>query len=280
VTPRPTSRVGTKRLSPMEMDHPILDKPEVLHLIFHPRPEYASSTAYPGVETISIEVDSGVSIGGRLYAAGRGAPLVLFWHGNGEIAADYDSIAPLYTGMGISLLVFDYRGYGRSTGYPTGSSLLSDAVTLLQSADFTFDQHGLAPSRLYAMGRSLGSAAAIQAVSQADERFSGLIVESGFADTFALLRRLGVRVEGGVESRDGFGNASKIASVTIPTLIIHGADDVLIPAEDGEELFRCCGAEEKTLLILPGAGHNDLMLVGQMRYFQAIQDFTCSKQGG
>jgi alpha-beta hydrolase superfamily lysophospholipase len=280
LTLRPTSRVRTTRLSPMEMDHPILDKPEVLHLIFHPRPEYASSTASPGVETISIEVESGVSIGGRLWAAGSSAPLILFWHGNGEIAADYDSIAPLYTRMGISLLVIDYRGYGRSTGHPTGSSLLSDALSLLRSTDVIFDQHDLTPSRLYAVGRSLGSAAAIEAASQAGEELSGLIVESGFADTFALLRRLGLGVEGITESRDGFGNASKMALVTIPTLVIHGADDVLIPAQDGEELFQCCGAKEKRLLILPGAGHNDLMLVGQMRYFQAIQAFVFSKQGG
>jgi alpha-beta hydrolase superfamily lysophospholipase len=262
------------------MAHPILDKPEILHQIFHPRSEYAISTAPSGVETISIEVESGVSIAGRLYAAGSNAPLILYWHGNGEIATDYDSIAPLYTGMGISLLVFDYRGYGRSTGYPTCSNLLSDAVTLLQCVDVIFDQHGLTPSRLYAMGRSLGSAAAIEAASQEGQELSGLIVESGFADTFALLRRLGVWVEGSMESRDGFGNASKIALVTIPTLVIHGADDVLIPAEDGEELFQCCGAEEKRLLIFPGAGHNDLMLVGQMRYFQAIQAFVFSKQGG
>jgi alpha-beta hydrolase superfamily lysophospholipase len=262
------------------MAHPILDKPEVLHLIFHPRPEYASSTASPGVETISIEVEAGVSLAGRLYSAGGSAPLILYWHGNGEIAADYDSIAPLYTGMGIGLLVIDYRGYGRSTGSPSCSSLLSDAVNLLQSVDVIFDQHDLTPSRLYAMGRSLGSAAAIEAASQEGQELSGLIVESGFADTFTLLRRLGLAVEGITESRDGFGNASKIASVTIPTLVIHGADDVLIPAEDGEELFQCCGAEEKRLLIVPGAGHNDLMLVGQMPYFQAIQDFIISKQGG
>jgi fermentation-respiration switch protein FrsA (DUF1100 family) len=55
---------------------------------------------------------------------------------------------------------------------------------------------------------------------------------------------------------------------------------VLIPAEDGEELFQSSGAKEKRLLIVPGAGHNDLMLVGQTRYFEAIQDFVFSKQGG
>jgi len=261
------------------MAHPILDKTEVLNRIFHPRPEYGLSTAPRGVETIAIEVESGVSIAGRLYAAGSNAPLILYWHGNGEIAADYDSIAPLYTRMGISLLVIDYRGYGRSTGSPSCSSLLSDAVNLLQSVDVIFDQHGLTPLRLYVMGRSLGSAAAIEAASQEGQELSGLIVESGFADTFALLRRLGFRVEETTESRDGFGNTSKIALVTIPTLVIHGEHDALIPVDDGQQLFQYSGAKKKSLLLVPRAGHNDLISVGQIRYFQAIQNFVFSKQG-
>jgi fermentation-respiration switch protein FrsA (DUF1100 family) len=214
-----------------------------------------------------------VTVGARLYAAGSDAPAILYWHGNGEIAADYHAVAPLYTRMGVTLLVFDYRGYGGSDGTPTCSNLLSDAVAVSRSTEEIFRDHGLAPSRLYAMGRSLGSAAAIEAVARAGDEFSGLIVESGFADTFALLARLGVRSQGTTERADGFGNAQKIAEVTIPTLIIHGEDDVLIPSRDGEELFRRAGTENKRLLSIAGAGHNDLMLVGQTEYFDAIQEF-------
>lgn len=112
------------------------------------------------------------------------------------------------------------------------------------------------------MGRSLGSAAAIEVAVRAGEKPAGLIVESGFSDTLALLARLGVRVPPGVEDVDRFLNRDKIARVEIPTLIIHGRNDVLIPPEDGRALYNACAAEEKELVLLPG-GHNDLLLAGR-----------------
>jgi len=262
------------------MPHPILDQPEILRLIFHPRPDYPLAVGAPGGQSLSVEVEPGISIGARLYAARSDAPAILYWHGNGEIAADYDAIAPLYTGLGITLLVADYRGYGMSSGAPSCSNLLSDAVAVFRAADGIFDHHGLTPSLLYVMGRSLGSAAAIEVAAESQAELAGLIVESGFADTFTLLSRLGWRVEGTTEQEDGFGNGDKIAGVTVPTLIIHGEDDVLIPAQDGEKLFHRSGAEDKRLLRIPEAGHNDLMLVGRTLYFDAIQTFVWGDRGG
>ena len=262
------------------MPHPVLDKPEILRAIFHPRPAYPLSVAAPAGHPLSIQVKPGVSIGARLYAASAEAPVIAYWHGNGEIAADYDALAPLYTQTGITLLVADYRGYGTSTGTPTCSSLLSDAIAVFGSTRDIFEHHGLTPSRIYAMGRSLGSAAAIEVAAETQGELAGLILESGFSDTFGLLRRLGIRQTGAIESRDGFGNADKIARVTVPTLIIHGEDDVIIPARDGEELFRHSGAEDKRLLLIPGAGHNDLMLVGQTEYLDAIRAFVWGDSGG
>jgi pimeloyl-ACP methyl ester carboxylesterase len=119
------------------------------------------------------------------------------------------------------LLVTDYRGYGTSGGTPASTHLLSDAVILFDSLPRTLEDHGLAPSRLYAMGRSLGSAAAIEVARNAGDRLAGLIVESGFADTFALLRRLGLLVQGAGEARDGFGNAAKLSCAKTRTLIIR-----------------------------------------------------------
>jgi alpha-beta hydrolase superfamily lysophospholipase len=251
-----------------------LDRPEVLRVTFHPRPDDSPLTLPSSGRSISTEVEQGISVGGRLHQAGPDAPAILFWHGNGEIAADYDSIATLYNALRITLLVFDYRGYGSGGGSPTCSNLLTDAVALFQAAEGIFEDQGLAPSRLYAMGRSLGSAAAIEVASTHGDTLAGLIVESGFSDTFSLLARLGVHVSGATEARDGFGNTLKIERVTIPTLIIHGESDVLIPAADSRELFRSSGAGEKKLELIPGAGHNDLMLVGTRQYFEAIRRFV------
>jgi len=251
----------------------VLDRPEVLRVLFYPRREEPTFIP-PSARPVAFEVEPNLTIGGRLYPAGARARVILFFHGNGEIAADYDDLAPLYTRLGITLLVADYRGYGTSGGTPTASHLLTDAVAVFDQVGRVLEACGLAPSRLYVMGRSLGSAAAIEVTLHAGERLAGLIVESGFADTFGLLARLGLRVVGADEERDGFGNAVKMSHIRTRALVIHGQSDVLIPAVDGQELHRRCAATEKELVLIPGAGHNDLMLVGVGAYFEAIRAFV------
>jgi pimeloyl-ACP methyl ester carboxylesterase len=258
----------------------ILDRPEVLRVIFHPRPHSPTPGAPARIRSVSVGVEQGVSLGGRLYPAGTDAPAILLWHGNGEIAADYDGIGLLYVNLGITLLVVDYRGYGKSDGSPTCSNLLGDALMLFEATAGLFQEQGLAPSRLYAMGRSLGSAAAIQVASSHGEKLAGLIVESGFADTFALLARLGVHLADATERQHGFDNAGKVEKIRIPTLFIHGQNDVLIPATDAQELFSSSAAAHKKLLLIPGAGHNDLMVVGSAQYFEAVRNFVFGKPGG
>jgi len=262
------------------MNQPVLDQPQVLRLLFHPRPEYALGLPSPQARSVSIEVEPGISIGGRLYSTRPGDPAILYWHGNGEIAADYDAIGPMYTRSGLTLLVVDYRGYGSSDGSPTCSNLLSDAVTVFDTLDRVFQDHELSPQGLYVMGRSLGSAAAIEVARHAGDQLAGLIIESGFADTFALLARLGMRVEEADEALDGFANAAKMGLISMPTLIIHGRNDVLIPATDGQELLRRSAAKYKRLVLIPSAGHNDLMVVGETQYFEAIRTFVVDCSGG
>jgi len=252
----------------------LLDQPEVLRVLFHPRRDLFVSVP-PSVRLITMEVEPGVTVGGRLYPADPEAPAILYYHGNGEIAADYDGIAPLYTRMGLTLLVMDYRGYGRSDGTPTAHHLLADAVAVFDAVGTVFEENGLGPVQMYVMGRSLGSAAAIEVALRAREHLDGLIVESGFADTFALLARLGLRVQGADEERHGFGNAAKMERIATRTLIIHGQSDVLIPTSDGQELYGRCAAPDKRLVLIPGAGHNDLMIVGMAQYFEALRTFVC-----
>jgi alpha-beta hydrolase superfamily lysophospholipase len=248
----------------------LIDQPAVLQVLFHPRREFGSEPA----NAISVEVEPGVSVAGRLYPAGNDAPAILYFHGNGEIAADYNDIARAYTQLGITLLVMDYRGYGRSDGTPTGSNLLTDAVTIFEAIDEIFAKHGLNPTQTFVMGRSLGSASALEVARHAGDRLDGLIIESGFAETFPLVARLGGPVLEADDAEHGFGNARKISEIAVPTLIIHGEADFLIPASDGQALYDNSGAADKRLILIPGAGHNDLLFVGMEQYFGAINLFV------
>jgi alpha-beta hydrolase superfamily lysophospholipase len=263
------------------MSSSILDQPHIQRVLFYPRREDGFAPSTPGARRVAVQVEPGVCIGGRLYPASPDAPLILVFHGNGEIAADYHDIAPAYTRLGISLLVMDYRGYGTSDGTPTASHLLSDGVTAFKAVGRICGENDLSPQQLYVMGRSLGSAAAIEVATSAGGRLAGLIIESGFADTFGLLARMGAFVPGANEERDGAGNATKISRVTTRTLIIHGHADVLIPAADARELYRRSAASDKRLVLIPGAGHNDLMWTGMTQYIEAIRTFVFgAAQGG
>ncbi len=165
----------------------------------------------------------------------------------------------------------DYRGYGISTGMPRASTLIADALAVFERTPAVLAEQGLAPIRLLVMGRSLGSAAALGVAAGGSVGLSGLIIESGFADTLALVVRLGgILPIGADEARDGFGNLEHIRAATVPTLVIHGEWDRTIPIGEGRRLFEAAGAADKRWLAIPGAGHNDLMMVGVDRYFPAV----------
>ena len=110
--------------------------------------------------------------------------MILYFHGNGEIASDYDTIAPFYTRLGITLFVIDYRGYGLSDGSPSGLRPDRGCLEAYTRAPEMLAERGLETRPLFVMGRSLGSAAAIEIVFRAKEQVAGLIIESGFAYTF------------------------------------------------------------------------------------------------
>ena len=256
-----------------------LDRPDVLSVLFHPRKAPVEPEARTREKNVSLVVDEGVALAGRLHVSDREAPLILLFHGNGEIAADYDTIAGIYNQMGFSFLVVDYRGYGLSDGRPTGSSLLRDAVAVHRRLPDLLAHRELSPSGLFVMGRSLGSAAAIEVAAQAEDQIAGLLIDSGFAHTFPLIRRLGGPLIEADDAPDGFGNLAKIAEVLVPTLIIHGEADQIIPVHDAGALYARSPAARKQLLTVPNAGHNNLLSTNPRGYFGAISDFAREATG-
>jgi fermentation-respiration switch protein FrsA (DUF1100 family) len=248
-------------------DYTLLDRPEVCRALFHPRGEWDPSSGNDNVHM--IPVDGNVAIGARFHLAGASAANMLFFHGNGEILADYDDVGPLYNRLGINFLVADYRGYGRSGGTPTISAMQADSHRILEYTRTWLAANGYS-GPLVVMGRSLGSAPALELAARGDH-VDGLIIESGFALTAPLLGLLGVDVARlGLDEAHGFRNTDKIAQYAGPTLIIHAQYDHIIPYYDGENLFAASGAANKQLVRIDGANHNDLFYVGMERYLQAV----------
>lgn len=257
-----------------QADYSALDRPEILAFVFYPRRDVTRAPS--GASDHFVPVDRGVSIACRFYVHSAGAPSVLYFHGNGEVVSDYDHIASMYNRMGLNLFVADYRGYGASGGRPTLSNTVSDASIvfgalgdILDSRDYRRD--------VFVMGRSLGSMSAIEVANRYQAGIKGLIIESGFtsfASFASLVLHLGFAViSPGIEDLE-FPNLAGIRTIAVPTLIIHGEDDQIIPAAEGEALFRGSAAKDKKLVLVPGAGHNDIMWMGMESYLGAIREFT------
>ncbi|NIS70734.1 MAG: alpha/beta fold hydrolase [Proteobacteria bacterium] len=259
---------------PVDENHSFLDRPEILDFIFYPRREENPVPSAPNATNVVVPVDSDVSVGCRFYDSQKSGPNILFFHGNGEIVSDYDFIAPIYTDKGLNLFVADYRGYGFSGGTPTTTSMIQDAHPIFRHL-LKFLQKIQHTGPIYLMGRSLGSASALELGSHYQEKLQGLIIESGFADTFDLLGSLGIPVAIPPDAQDRvFSNLQKIEKISLPTLIIHAEKDHIVPLRHGKDLFRASPAEKKRLIIIPGANHNDLLMVGRHQYFEALTDFT------
>lgn len=257
----------------------LYDHPEIIQRLFFPRRESAPDRERPKALNHSIEVAPQIRIGCRFFPSRQETPNILYFHGNGETALDYDYVAPLYQQAGINLFVADYRGYGMSDGYPSCRAMIMDAHPLFQGfSDFlkSNDYTG----RFWIMGRSLGSAPAIEIARHYQNELRGLIVESGFASARNQLRRIGMtRLMQNDDAPVGFGNDLKIREVTLPTLIIHGEEDEIIPAAEGRTLYELSGATQKYSLFVPGAGHNDLLMVGLEAYMGAVATFIQQTSG-
>ncbi len=254
----------------IEPDYGVLDRPEVLRVLFHPRPEMGAGDADRPGEAIQIPVAPGVEVGARFHPAGKASPTILFFHGNGEIVADYDELGPLYTRMGINFLPVDYRGYGRSTGSPTVAAMMADAGGVFEYTTRWLKTLGYS-GPIIVMGRSLGSASALKLAADQAGAIAGLIVESGFASITPLLELLGVRIQslGFDPAWDAF-NISNIKTYPGPTLVIHAQFDHIIPFSDGQALYDASPAREKKLLMIPGANHNDIFQRGLNAYLEAV----------
>jgi hypothetical protein len=124
------------------------------------------------------------------------------------------------------------------------------------------------------MGRSLGSISGLELAYHYQKEMQGLILESGFPSIVRIISHLGVPIKvAGLEKIDQ-KCLERIKKIFLPTLIIHGERDTLVPLENAREIYRHLGTKEKELLVIPSATHNDIMGVGFKDYFNAIHQFV------
>jgi alpha-beta hydrolase superfamily lysophospholipase len=260
-----------KRLKEILMaDYSAIDQSPLLGFLFYPRRDFTPSPK--GTFDLFVEVDEGISVHCRFYLQDSIKPWILFFHGNGEVVCDYDDIAPLYQQIGINLAVADYRGYGASEGQPSFTSLVHDAYLICEAVIKELARRNF-HGGLWVMGRSLGSISALELGFHDANRIQGLIIESGFASVTRLIKHLGLP-SGGIDLEEiERERLSMIRKISLPSLLIHGELDNLVPLQEARDLLGWLGSTQKQLVIISNADHNSVMFLGIKQYFAAIQKF-------
>lgn len=238
--------------------------------IYYPDAHWIATPTDLGLEAeeVILEPEPGVQLHAWFFPHPAPLASLLFCHGNaGNVGHRLENVHYLVE-TGFQVLLFDYRGYGHSSGQPTEAGLYHDAATawlhLMERPDTTS-----APRIIF--GRSLGGAVAVDLASRADA--SGLIVESTFTSIRTLVRLIYHLPLPELPVR--YDSLSKIRQLKMPLLAIHGERDELIPFADGRTLFEAA-PEPKTWYPIPGAGHNDTYVTGGDGYFRQLTAFAGS----
>ena len=249
-----------------------MNKINIINSIFFPRRYHLKKDE----KDYMLEVEPGVKIGARLFLKDKSYDNIIFFHGNGEIAQEYDSIADIYAKFDCNLIVVDYRGYGLSEGTPNKENLLLDAVKSFDSILRLIRKEGY-NGKVLVMGRSLGSASACQIISKRSKHIDGCIIESGFVTEYDLFELMGLNPERvGFTLADGFNNLEKIKQHNRPLLIIHAKEDHIVPLSQGELAYESAQSKNKNIFIVEGANHNDIMYRAKDDYFVKIRTFIDS----
>jgi len=200
-------------------------------------------------------------------ADGPGEPPVLLWmHGNAGNLTGRAPHAQELARQGLAVLVFDYRGYGRSEGSPDEEGIYADAEA---AHGWLTGEQGIEPGRIVLYGRSLGSAPAARLSTRVEH--AGLILVSPFPSAAAMGRRILPGLH--LLARSRFPVAAWAGRRERPLLVIHGQRDQIVPPALGRQVFEAA-AEPKELLLLPSAGHNDILAAGGQRYLAAVAEFA------
>ena len=217
-----------------------------------------------GARDVWLRASDGVQLHAWWLEAPGSRVATLYLHGNGGNLTYRPGHLRVMLAAGTSVLIVDYRGYGRSSGRPTERGLYRDADA---AYDYLIGQ-GYRPGQIVLHGESLGSAVAVDLAAR--RPCAGVILECPFLSIAYMAGRVVPRL--GPLFVHGFDTRRKIAQVHAPVLIIHGDDDRRVPYTAGRELFEAAH-EPKSFWVVEGARHLTIVEVGGARYRARLQSF-------
>ena len=239
------------------------------HLLYFPRREIVGTPALLGLAFTDEEfrTSDGVRLHGWFVPADSATATMLFFHGNGgNISYLLETVSTAHR-LGLNMFVFDYRGYGRSEGSASEEGTYRDAMA---AWDVLTTGKKIPSGTIFLGGRSLGGAVATWLATQTHP--AGLIVESSFTSVPDIAADAYPFFPVRLLSRFRYPAADNIRKVVCPVLVVHSAEDEIIPYEHGRRLFEAAN-EPKEFLEITG-GHNEGFVLDETRYREGIGRFV------
>jgi fermentation-respiration switch protein FrsA (DUF1100 family) len=249
---------------------PALFRPLLNSLLYFPSRRVIETPDRAGLEYRDLTFESeggerlhGWWVGARANRLGH----LLLCHGNAGNIGDRVLHAALLTGAGFDVLLFDYRGYGRSSGRPSEEGTYRDARAALRCL---LEQPGVDRTRLYFFGESLGAAVALDLALEHPPM--GLMLLSAFTGIRDLGRLHYPFVPSAVVP-DAYPTLRRIPRLRIPLLVLHGDRDDIVPIEHGRALYEAARGP-KHMHVFPGLGHNDLISTARGEFARVIASWA------
>lgn len=246
-------------------------------LLYYPNLPSRDITATPedirlSYEPVAIVTEDRIKLDGWFIPAQDARGVLLFFHGNaGNISHRLDSLK-IFNDLRLSVLIFDYRGYGRSEGRPSEQGTYRDAEAAWR---YLTEQRHVPPHDIVFFGRSLGAAVATHLASRHAPK--ALILESAFTSVPDFAAELYPFLPARWLARFRYNTEDYLRSVDCPVLVVHGRDDEIIPYAHGERLFAAA-REPKRFLEIWG-GHNEGFLLSGQHYVKGLDAFLTAYLG-
>jgi fermentation-respiration switch protein FrsA (DUF1100 family) len=239
-------------------------------MVFYPEVERDVSVTPASVkmpfEDLHLQTSDGIRLHGWYIPAAQPRGTVLFLHGNaGNISHRLDSVQ-MFHRLGYSTLIFDYRGYGNSSGTPTEQGTYRDAEAAWR---YLTEQRHIPSCHIVLFGESLGGAVAAWLATS--RKPAALVIASGFTSVPDLGQQLYPYLPIRWLARIRYDTRKYLKSVTVPVLIAHSPQDDIVPFEHGRALFAAANPP-KQFLELAG-GHNDGFIFMRESWIRALGDF-------